>query len=72
MAQARAVQADELAQEAATRVAEAEEQQEAEVARKAMLREAAMLRDHLPRGTLRDEEEWRLMDEALAQVEGTH
>lgn len=53
-------------------MAEAEERQEAEAARKAMLREAAMLRDHLPRGTLRDEEEWRLMEQAMAEAEGGH
>lgn len=60
-------QAGELAQEAAARMTQAEEQQEAEAARKAMLREAAMLRDHLPPGTLRDDEEWRMMNEALSQ-----
>ncbi len=56
----------ELAQQTAAHMAEAAERADVEEQRAAMLREAAMLHRYLPKGTIKSEEEWQLLQEAFA------
>jgi hypothetical protein len=61
------VQAAELAEQTAQRMAEADKDEAICARRAALLREAAYLKDYLPKGVLKDSAEYEMLQQAYAK-----